>query len=236
MHGPILLADGSLITEDVLDPDHAPERFSDSPIVAKNQALLNYARCAFVIQTHLGKGAAARPRCIPHARGTGYGIEPFPRHWGDFALPKRHTGVCPPPSTRRVPDPFEPSHLQRGVRSISSARRGGPSDRRWHGPWSFGRRVSGRYHWPRPPFCASCGAVRLDAGAVDEQPVGNTFAPGQRAEDAFPDAALGPAHEAVVERLLLPVDRRAIAPASAALQGTNSRRCGTLCADIRRRY
>ena len=88
-----------------------------------------------------------------------------------------------------------------------------------HGPWSFASHVSGRYHWPRPPFCASRGAVDLDAGAVDEQPVGSAFGSGQRAEDVLPDPTLGPAHEAIVERLLGAIDRRAITPAPAALQG-----------------
>jgi len=50
-----------------------------------------------------------------------------------------------------------------------------------------------------PPFCASCRAVNLDAGAVDEQAVGHTFGSGQRAEDVLPFAALGPAHEPVAE-------------------------------------
>jgi hypothetical protein len=61
--------------------------------------------------------------------------------------------------------------------------------------------------------------VDLDAGAVDEQPVGDTLDSGQRTEDPLPHAALGPAHEAVVERLLGTIDRRTIAPAPAALQG-----------------
>jgi hypothetical protein len=59
----------------------------------------------------------------------------------------------------------------------------------------------------------------LDAGAVDEQAIGHIFPTGQRAEDPFPNPALGPAHEAVVERLLRSVDvARAIGPAPAAFQ------------------
>jgi hypothetical protein len=62
----------------------------------------------------------------------------------------------------------------------------------------------------------------FDAGAVDEQAVGHPLGPRQRAENVFPDAPLGPAHETVVERLLRTVDMlRAIAPASTALQGMN---------------
>jgi len=60
----------------------------------------------------------------------------------------------------------------------------------------------------------------LDAGAVDEQPIRRVLATRQRGKDALPDAAPGPAHEAVVERLLGTIDLlRAVAPAPAALQG-----------------
>jgi hypothetical protein len=63
--------------------------------------------------------------------------------------------------------------------------------------------------------------VNLDAGTVDEQPVGCIFAACQGAEDAFPDAALGPADEAIVDRLLWPVDASTVTPTSAALEGMN---------------
>jgi len=56
----------------------------------------------------------------------------------------------------------------------------------------------------------------LDAGTVDEQPVGRILGVGECAEDALPDAALGPANEAVVERLLGSIDIRAVRPATAA--------------------
>jgi FkbM family methyltransferase len=60
--------------------------------------------------------------------------------------------------------------------------------------------------------------VDLDARAVDEQARWHPLDAGKLAEDALPDPALGPAHEAVVERLLGPVDRRTVAPPPAALQ------------------
>lgn len=56
----------------------------------------------------------------------------------------------------------------------------------------------------------------LDAGAVDEQPIGRVLLAGQRAEDPFPNPTLGPAHEAIVERLLRSIDiARAVGPAPA---------------------
>ena len=59
----------------------------------------------------------------------------------------------------------------------------------------------------------------LDAATVDEEPLGHTIDPGQMGEDALPHPALGPAPEAVVERLLWPVDMlRAVAPAATTLQ------------------
>jgi hypothetical protein len=61
--------------------------------------------------------------------------------------------------------------------------------------------------------------VDLDARAVDEQPGWHAFEPGKIGKDALPHAALGPAPEAVVERLLRAVDVfRTIAPTTAALQ------------------
>lgn len=37
---------------------------------------------------------------------------------------------------------------------------------------------------PSPLFCAARGAMHFDAHAVDEQPIGNGFGSGRRAEDA----------------------------------------------------
>jgi hypothetical protein len=59
----------------------------------------------------------------------------------------------------------------------------------------------------------------LDAGTVDEQPVGRIIGAGQRAEDAFPYAPLGPADEPVVECFLRPVEVRAVRPATATSEG-----------------
>lgn len=63
----------------------------------------------------------------------------------------------------------------------------------------------------RPPFSSARTAMDLDATAVDEQPIRHILGTCQRTEDTFPNATLGPADDAVVERLLRPVDIRAIA-------------------------
>lgn len=99
-----------------------------------------------------------------------------------------------------------------------AGRQDGLSRRRRHGAWCCARLWCGRYHEPRPPFSSACAAVDLDATAVDEQPVGRILGAGQRAENPFPDTALGSTDEAVVERLLRPVDIRTVGPASATAQ------------------
>jgi hypothetical protein len=48
------------------------------------------------------------------------------------------------------------------------------------------------------PFSAACAAVDLDAATIDEQSVRRILGSGECAEDAFPDAALEPANEAIV--------------------------------------
>lgn len=59
----------------------------------------------------------------------------------------------------------------------------------------------------------------LDAATVDEELLWHPIRSGKVGEDALPHAALGPAQEPVVERLLRPVDMlRTIAPATATLQ------------------
>jgi hypothetical protein len=61
--------------------------------------------------------------------------------------------------------------------------------------------------------------VNLDARAVDEQPGWHAVDPGKVGKDALPHASLGPAPEAVVERLLRAIDVLwAITPATTALQ------------------
>lgn len=61
--------------------------------------------------------------------------------------------------------------------------------------------------------------MNLDATAVDEQPGWHAVDPGKIGKDTLPHAALGPASEAIVERLLRAVDLLGtIAPTTAALQ------------------
>ena len=63
----------------------------------------------------------------------------------------------------------------------------------------------------------------LDTAAVDEEFAWHALDPGKLGEDALPHAALGPAPEPVVKRLLGPVDvLRTIAPATAALQSMDN--------------
>jgi len=58
--------------------------------------------------------------------------------------------------------------------------------------------------------------VDLDATAVDEQSIWSAAGSRQRAENAFPDAALRPADEPIVERLLRTIDVSTVRPATAA--------------------
>lgn len=59
----------------------------------------------------------------------------------------------------------------------------------------------------------------LDAGGIDEQSIGGFLRARQRTEYLFPDTALRPAHEVVVECLLRAVHlARTIGPAPAILQ------------------
>jgi hypothetical protein len=58
--------------------------------------------------------------------------------------------------------------------------------------------------------------VNLDTTAVDEQPVRRITCSRQRAEDAFPNTALGPANEPVVEGFLRTVDVSAVGPTASA--------------------
>jgi hypothetical protein len=90
-----------------------------------------------VVQHHLGKGAAAHPRCIPPAHGSVRGSTPFQRHptvspvdhsQGDFALPAPiDLGAFLPPrpltiswrpgrELSRCPS-LEPSHRPGGLRA-----------------------------------------------------------------------------------------------------------------------
>jgi len=58
--------------------------------------------------------------------------------------------------------------------------------------------------------------VDLDATAIDEQSIGSIAHSCKRAENAFPDAALGPANEPVIKRLLGSVDVCAVRPTATA--------------------
>lgn len=69
------------------------------------------------------------------------------------------------------------------------------------------------------PLLRGRGAVDLDAGGFDEQPVGHILGPGRGAEDILPDVPFGPAREAVVERFLGALERRGGAPPSAPFAG-----------------
>jgi hypothetical protein len=63
--------------------------------------------------------------------------------------------------------------------------------------------------------------MHLDAGTVDKQLIGYVFGPGKCAENAFPYAALRPADEPIVERLLRTVDIGAVGPTATGAQGMN---------------
>ena len=63
--------------------------------------------------------------------------------------------------------------------------------------------------------------MSLDRRAIDQQLHRRTARRRQRLEDRFPDAFLGPADEAVVERLARAVDRRSIDPTAAGLENVN---------------
>jgi len=60
--------------------------------------------------------------------------------------------------------------------------------------------------------------MSLDRRTVDQQLRGRTARRGQRAEDGLPNALLGPAYEAVVERLARTIDRWRINPTAAGLK------------------
>jgi len=65
--------------------------------------------------------------------------------------------------------------------------------------------------------------MNFDAATVDEQPVRGIVLTCQRTEDLFPNSALSPAHEPIVERLLRAINiARAVSPPPAALQGMDN--------------
>jgi len=60
--------------------------------------------------------------------------------------------------------------------------------------------------------------MRLDMRRIDHLRRGRSATNGEFAEQPFPHTALGPAHEAIVNRRWRPVFRRTITPSAAALQ------------------
>jgi hypothetical protein len=63
--------------------------------------------------------------------------------------------------------------------------------------------------------------MRFDVRGVDHLRVSRSAAAGQLPEQVFPDAALRPAHEAIIDRRRRAIFGRAIAPAAAALEDMN---------------
>jgi len=63
--------------------------------------------------------------------------------------------------------------------------------------------------------------MSLDRRTVDQQLRRRAARRRQRLENCFPDAFLGPADEAVVERLARTVDRRSVDPPAARLENVN---------------
>ena len=100
-----------------------------------------------------------------------------------------------------------------------AGRGGGPFRHTGRGVWCSVRLSCRRSHEPRPPFSALCAAVGLDTTAVDEQLVRGFSGSRQRAEDAFPNAALGPSHEPVIKRLLGSIDVGTVDPTTPAAKG-----------------
>ena len=72
-----------------------------------------------------------------------------------------------------------------------------------------------------PPFSPTCRAMRLYVGRVDHLRVGGSPVTGKFAEQVFPDAALRPAHETVIDGCGRTVFRRTITPAAATLENMN---------------
>ena len=63
--------------------------------------------------------------------------------------------------------------------------------------------------------------MSLDRRAVDQQLRRRTTGGGQSMEDIRPDAFLGPAHKAIVERLAWTIDGWSIDPTAAGLEHVN---------------
>jgi hypothetical protein len=63
--------------------------------------------------------------------------------------------------------------------------------------------------------------MRFDMGRIDHLRISTTAVASEFAKQVFPDAALGPAHETVIDSCARPVFGRTIAPAAAALENVN---------------
>ena len=68
------------------------------------------------------------------------------------------------------------------------------------------------------PCSSRCRAVRFHVRGIDHLRVCGSSVPSELPEQVFPDAAPSPAHKAVIDRCRSAIFRRAIAPATAALQ------------------
>src|SRR5262249_48780520 len=69
-----------------------------------------------------------------------------------------------------------------------------------------------------PPFSACCRAVGFNVRGIDHLRVCGSSVPRKLPKQVFPDAAPRPPHKAVIDRGRRTILRRAIAPATAALQ------------------
>ncbi len=97
----------------------------------------------------------------------------------------------------------------------------GRAGRSARGSWWCARRASGR--WPdfAPPFSARGAAMSLDRSGVEREHDGIFAELRQSFEDRTPSVTFGPAVEAIVDRRVGAVLRRAIAPAGPRLQHMN---------------
>lgn len=75
--------------------------------------------------------------------------------------------------------------------------------------------------------------MSLDRRTIDQQLRRRAARRRQRLEDRFPHALLGPADEAVIERLARTVDRRGIDPTAARLKNVNDAADDTAVVDPR---
>jgi hypothetical protein len=70
----------------------------------------------------------------------------------------------------------------------------------------------------KPPFCAAGASADFDAAAVDGTLLPLVLRSCHSAENALPDASIGPAYEAIVVCLLRTIDSGVVGPLPAAFQ------------------